>query len=85
MGRKHSGKKRNCSLQAISPFPTVFSKDLYCRHVKTRLIDWERVKTLLDNKILALSKLKAFADNSSVTQNTKYVFHSIEIENTLRK
>ena len=23
-------------LQAISPFPTVFSKDLYCRHVKTR-------------------------------------------------
>ena len=21
---------------AISPFPTVFSEDLYCRHVKTR-------------------------------------------------
>ena len=35
-GRKHCGKRRNCSLQAISPFPTVFSKDLYCRHVKTR-------------------------------------------------
>ena len=34
-GRKH-GKWRNCSLRAISPFPTVFSKDLYCRHVKTR-------------------------------------------------
>ena len=30
------GKRRNCSLRAISPFPTVFSKDLYCRHVKTR-------------------------------------------------
>ena len=30
------GKKRNCSLQAISPFPTVFSKDLYSKHVKTR-------------------------------------------------
>ena len=29
-------KRRNCSLRAISPFPTVFSKDLYCRHVKTR-------------------------------------------------
>ena len=26
MGRKHCGKRRNCSLQAISPFPTVFSK-----------------------------------------------------------
>ena len=35
-GRKHCGKRRNCSLRAISPFPTVFSKDLYCRHVKTR-------------------------------------------------
>ena len=36
MGRKHCGKRRNCSLRAISPFPTVFSKDMYCRHVKTR-------------------------------------------------
>ena len=25
-GRKHCGKRRNCSLRAISPFPTVFSK-----------------------------------------------------------
>ena len=31
-GRKHSWN----SIQAISHFPTVFSKDLYCRHVKTR-------------------------------------------------
>ena len=36
MGRKHCGKRRNCSLRASSPFPTVFSKDLYYRHVKTR-------------------------------------------------
>ena len=36
IGRKHCGKWRNCLSQAISPFPTVFSKDLYCRHVKTR-------------------------------------------------
>ena len=35
-GRKHCVKRRNCSLQAISPFPTVFSKDLHNRHVKTR-------------------------------------------------
>ena len=27
-----------CSLRAISPFPTVFSKDMCCRHVKKRLI-----------------------------------------------
>ena len=25
---KHSGKRRNCSLRAISPFPTVFSTHL---------------------------------------------------------
>ena len=36
-GRKHCGKRRNSSLRAISPFPTVFSKDLYCRHRKTRV------------------------------------------------
>ena len=35
-GSKHRGKRRNCSLRAISPFPTVFSNDLYCSHVKTR-------------------------------------------------
>ena len=29
--------KGEISSQAISPFPTVFSKDLYCRHVKTRV------------------------------------------------
>ena len=36
MGRKHCGKRRNCSLRAIFPFPTVFSKGLDCRHIKTR-------------------------------------------------
>ena len=35
MGKKHFGKRRNCSLPPVSPIPTVFSKDLYCRHVKT--------------------------------------------------
>ena len=29
-------ERRHCLLGAISPFPTVFSKDLYCRNVKTR-------------------------------------------------
>ena len=36
-GRKHCGKRRNCSLRAISPFPIVFSNDLYSRQVKTRV------------------------------------------------
>ena len=34
-GQKHRGKRRHYILQAISPFPTMFSKDLYCRHGKT--------------------------------------------------
>ena len=33
-GRKHCGKRRNCSLRAISPFPIVFSKGLLPRGVK---------------------------------------------------
>ena len=33
-GRKHCGKRRNCSLRAISPFPTVFSEGLFHRGVK---------------------------------------------------
>ena len=33
-GRKQCGKRRNCSLRAISPFPTVFSKGLLPRGIK---------------------------------------------------
>ena len=33
-GRKHCGKRRNCSLRAISPFPRVFSKGFFPRDVK---------------------------------------------------
>ena len=36
MDRRHYGKRRNCAFRAISPFPIVFSKDLYYSHVKTR-------------------------------------------------
>ena len=31
---ENCGKRRNCSLRAISPFPTVFSKGLFPRGVK---------------------------------------------------
>ena len=44
-GWKHCGKRKNCSLRAISPFPTVFSKDFYRRHLKTGLV-WERFEWL---------------------------------------
>ena len=42
-GWKHSGKRRNCLRWSFSPFPTVFSNDLYCRHVKKKQwLVWER-------------------------------------------
>ena len=78
MGRKYCGKRRNCSLRAISPFPAVFSKDLFCRHVKTRACLGKGLSTLAamvplvvlsslillpDDKISSLSKLKALADD----------------------
>ena len=40
---ENSGKKRNCSLRAISPFPTVFSEDLFCRHVKNQALFGKRL------------------------------------------
>ena len=35
-GRKPCWKKRNYLIQTISPVPSVFLQDLYCRHIKTR-------------------------------------------------
>ena len=40
-GRKYYGRRKNCSLQAISPFPILFSSDLYCRHVKSKDFLWK--------------------------------------------
>ena len=34
--RKHFGERRICSLRANFPFPRVFSKDMYCRHLKSK-------------------------------------------------
>ena len=35
MGRKYSGKRRNCSLSAFSPFPAMFSERFFLRVIKT--------------------------------------------------
>ena len=34
LSRKHREKRRNCWLQAISPFPTIFSKAVCCDVLK---------------------------------------------------
>ena len=43
MGGKHSGKRRNYSLRAISPFPTVFLKMFVLQTRKKPGLVWERV------------------------------------------
>ena len=35
-GRNHSVKRTNCSFPAITPFPTVFLKEIKCKYVKSR-------------------------------------------------
>ena len=61
MGRKHCGKRRNCSLRAISSFPTVFSKDFFCRRVKTRAClgkgeDFFKLKAVEDDKFTGIGE-----------------------------
>ena len=71
MGRKYCGTRRNCSLQAISPFPTVFSKGL---------IVWEWVKPFLNNNLVP-SRLKEFADGNFIHDENSWKF-SKWVENT---
>ena len=40
------GEIAHNSLRAISPFPTMFLNDLYCRQVKNQRLVWERVKAV---------------------------------------
>ena len=39
LSRKHRGKRRNCSLRAISPFSTMFSKAVCCWCVKMSIYE----------------------------------------------
>ena len=59
--KKHCGKRRNCSLRAIAPFPTLFSKGLYGRHDKPGLVR-ERVNSLLDVKLQVAKMGESFLD-----------------------
>ena len=78
MGRKHCGKKRNCSLRAISPFPTMFSKGLFPRGVKRCYC----VGMGLSDIILKFSKFKGIGDNKiRVTQSIR----QLGVENTVGK
>ena len=80
MGRKRWGKRRNCSLRAISPFSTVFSKGLCPRGVKGVIV-WEWVNTY---KSCVTTKFWHRPDNKcNVAKMMISVLNSIE--NRVRK
>ena len=60
-GRKHCGKRRNCSLRAISPFPSVFKRLVSQTCQKVSLCG----NGLKNSKILELSKQTKHTNNNS--------------------
>ena len=63
----------------LSSFHHVFFFHLKDRSHKFELYCSPMINALPDDKILALSKLKAFTDNRSyATQNIKFIFHNTE-------
>ena len=66
---ENTGKRRNCSLRAISPFPTMISRLV----LQTRENQGLFGKGLTNDKILDPSKFKTFADNRiDITQKLKF-------------
>ena len=55
---KHCGKRRKCWLPAFSPFPTAFST-----LSKREMVILAKFNSLQNDKILDMTKLKAFADD----------------------
>ena len=88
MGRKRCGKRRNCSLWAISPLPTVFSKGLFPRASKGVIV-WEWVNPFPHNdtfgrpleasllKILWEKEKLLIMSNFSFTPSVFYLFREL--------
>ena len=72
VGRKHCWKRINCSLRAISPFPTLFSKGLFPRGVKRcHCVEWVKLEIvwLIDWMVL----YPAFNDISFIWQQLTFM------------
>ena len=67
-GRKFTKRVEN-SLRAISPFPTVFLKDLYCRHAKTRVCLGKGYLFTTQSRLLTTLKKKPFENNVGKGEN----------------
>ena len=71
-------EKEKLLVQAISPFPTMYSKACF-PGVSNDVIVWECVNSLPHGKILDGSKSSAFADNKiNVTEKLKFVLGRVE-------
>ena len=78
-GRKHCAKKRNCSLQAISPFPTAFSKGLNVKgSAYTDILNPKRYLAIfynsidMENKVfISFFKLQVFIATQGVGTHHK--------------
>ena len=65
-------------MTAFFPFP-MFPKSLWPLGQSNTGLNGNSFNPLPDDKILALSKLKEFADDkSNVTQNIKFICHRVE-------
>ena len=74
---------REFSNMVENTFPTVFSKDLYCRHVQTRAC-LGKVNSLLNDKFFVWSKMEAFIDDHTyLTENLKIIL--LMVKNNLEK
>ena len=58
---ENTGKRKNCSSRAISPFSTVFSKDLFCRHFGLKQVR-KILQQSLTNKVL-IASIFSFSQN----------------------
>ena len=63
LSRKHCGKRRNCLLRAISPFPTMFSEAvlLMCLTITRRqILDWSKLKQSADDNFKFDENIRKF-------------------------
>ena len=90
-GRKHCGKRRNCSLRAISPFPQCFQKDCFQKdcfpEASKGVIVWEWVNLGWPQKALKCLALQACstAVSNTIKPCQRTNFSLVQVETIFRR
>ena len=71
MSGKECAKRKKCSLRAFSLFPTVFSKDLDCKHIKNKT----RLKAFADDKLTVTKMIVSAFDRVENCGNRRNCLH----------